>query len=191
MRSTRRGRRGVTLIEMLVVVAVLAIIVAVGLPNVMSALQRARSRGAADLISTAMRDARSRAIATGWQFRVFGFNAASGTLPNQFRIEGRSSPALAWPASNVPGPLSSSTRSADPWFVMAKEYPGVRLNAGDAGACPDPLGGGAYSFCIAYTSQGLMTTSYQGAGGGLQVTGIQGNVAKTVTATLAGAVRVQ
>ncbi len=186
MCSRRVGKQGVTLIEILVVVAIFAIIAAVGLPALANALQRARSKGVADVLRMAMRDARSRAIGTGWQFRVFGSNDASGTTPNQFRIEGRRSTALAWPASGVPGPLSSDTISADPWVVLAKEYPGVHLNAGDAGSCPDPLGTAPNSFCITYTPQGLMTTSYQGPGGSLQVSG-----GRSVTATLAGAVRVQ
>ncbi len=194
----RAGKAGVTLLEILVVVAIIAIIAAVGLPALVNALQRARTRGTAEVLSTAMRDARSRAIATGWQFRVFGFNAAGGASANRFRIEGRSltAPAPAWPASAVPGPLPPGPVSADPWVVLANDYKGVALNVGDPGSCPDPLGNPVNppnSFCITYSPQGLLLIpiSYQGPGGALLVTDVNGNVGKSVMATVAGAVRVQ
>lgn len=191
MPSERRGRSGVTLIEILVAMAILAIIAAVGLPNLFGALQRSRARGAADMLSTALRDSRARAIGSGWQYRVFGFNDASGTQPNQFRIEGRSSVAALWPDPNTPGPLTTATQRADVWFVLSREFKGIRLNVNDAGGCPDPLGGGANTFCVTYTPQGLLTTSYLGPGNALQVADASGNVAKSLTATVAGAVRVQ
>jgi len=183
--------RGVTLIEVLMVVAIFAIIAAVGLPNLIGALQRNRARGAADTIAVAARDARARAVSTGWEFRVFGFNNESATRPNQFRIEGRANSGVAWPAAAVVGPMTTDTQMAERWTDMAVEYPGVRLNVGDAGQCGDPLGGGVQTFCIEYSSRGLLNgLSYQGPGGNLQVVDAGGNVARRVGAAVAGAVRV-
>ncbi len=184
--------RGFTLIELLMVVAIFAIIAAVGLPNLIGALQRNRARGAADTIAVAARDARARAIATGWEVRVFGFNNESATRPNQFRIEGRANSGVAWPPPATQGPVTTDAQTADRWIDMAVEYPGVRLNVGDVGGqCGDPLGGGVQTFCIEYSSRGLLNgLSYQGPGGNLQVVDAGGNVARRVGAAVAGAVRV-
>ncbi len=194
MRSRRASKQGVTLIEVVVVVAILAIIAAVGLPNLVGALQRSRTRGTADSIRAAILEARALAIATGGQVRVFGFNAASGVFPNQFRIEGVfpvAGVAVPWPATWTPQPLHTATQTTDRVIDLAAEYPGIRLNVGDPGG----LGpcGAANSFCIEFTARGMLNggTSYLGAGGALLVMDASGNVAKTITVTLAGAVRVQ
>ena len=193
MRFQQRGQPGMTLIEVLLVVAILAIIAGFGLPNLIGALQRSRARGAADMITTSMRDARARAIATGWIFRVIGFNDSSGTSPNRFRIEGKINAATLWPSSPwaTTKPFQTSTQTGDRVISLPVEYPGMRLNVGDGGGAAQC--GVASSFCIEYTSQGTLNaaTSYQGATGSLQVMDVGGNVARRVTATLAGAVRVQ
>lgn len=186
------NQRGITLIEVLIVAAIFSIIAAVGLPNLIGALQRNRARGAADTIAVAARDARARAIATGWEFRVFGYNNESGTRPNQYRIEGRANSGVAWPPPATVGPMSTATQMAERWTDLAVEYPGVRLNVGDAGGqCADPLGGGVRTFCVEYGSRGLLNMlSYAGPGSSLQVSDAGGNVARRVSAAVAGAVRV-
>lgn len=194
MRFQRRGQPGMTLIEVLLVVAILGIVAGFGLPNLVGALQRNRARGTADILTTAMRDARARAIATGWIFRVVGFNDNNGgTSANRFRIEGKINAAALWPSSPwaTTKPFQTSTQAGDRVISLPVEYPGNRLNVGDAGGLAQC--GIANSFCIEYSPQGMLNaaTSYQGPTGSLRVMDKGGNVARQVTAAVAGAVRVQ
>lgn len=62
--------RGVTLIQQLVVVAIIAIMVAVAIPNVMSWRGEAQTRRAARELLLMFREARSRAVSENMPFRV-------------------------------------------------------------------------------------------------------------------------
>ena len=190
MRLSRRGQPGVTVIEVIVLVAILAIIAGVGLPELVGAMQRARARGAADEIAIAARDARARAMGSGWTFRVIGYNDASSVRPNQFRIEGVSNPnTVAWPAQDTPGPFATATATADRWISLPREFGGARLNPGDssggAAAC-----GASNSFCLTFNVAGMLVpgSTYQGPGGSLMVAG---GVNRNLTTSMAGGVRIQ
>lgn len=69
MRTTAQGEpgkrdRGFTLIEMMVTIAVLAIIIAVAVPSFSAFLEKARLRGAADALSSQFASARVEAVRT-------------------------------------------------------------------------------------------------------------------------------
>lgn len=68
--ANRRRLRGVTLLEMMVVVAMLGILAALAVPNVQPAVRRAKLRGAAEEIAGFLDDARHRATSQGRCFRV-------------------------------------------------------------------------------------------------------------------------
>jgi prepilin-type N-terminal cleavage/methylation domain-containing protein len=183
--------RGITLLELIVVVALLAIIAAVGLPNFFDFLRRSRARGAADSIAVAARDARSRSLQSGWQFRVFGLGDASAVFRNRYRIEGRMNAGAGWPAVGTGMPVFTATQSADAVVDLNADFGGTRINVNDG------LGtaqcGAASSFCIEFDPQGTYNSasSYLGPGNQVQVMDPSGNTNARVTVTGAGAVRVQ
>jgi type IV fimbrial biogenesis protein FimT len=63
--SYRRGQHGFTLIEIMVVIAILGILLAIALPNFTSTIRRFRTDGIRDDITASLRFARSEAIRTG------------------------------------------------------------------------------------------------------------------------------
>jgi general secretion pathway protein H len=76
------GARGFTLIEMLVVIAVLGLIAGIGFPAVDRALDRAEFRAAAARVELAAREARARAIGSGAPV-AFGVPTGGGPIRRQ------------------------------------------------------------------------------------------------------------
>jgi len=81
IRSSRHSSRGFTLIEMLIVVAIVAIMAAAALPNVMGYLRGMKVRSAQDMVAGALQKARARAITSNTQFGV-SFVVQSVRTPN-------------------------------------------------------------------------------------------------------------
>lgn len=79
-----KDRRGFTLIEILIVVAVIAILAAVAIPNLLSAMQRAKQK-------RSMSDIRN--IATAWEARA--------TDTQNFTAAGAAGSAFDWPANDL------------------------------------------------------------------------------------------
>ena len=120
-------RRGFTLTELVLTVALISITMAIVVPGFATMLQRMRVDGAVRDIVSDVRDARAKAINTGWEYRVVGYRAASpGPFRNHYRVMARSSPAVTWPADNVDA-FESSTQIAERWVEVGSRHPGVSL----------------------------------------------------------------
>jgi prepilin-type N-terminal cleavage/methylation domain-containing protein len=95
---------GYSLLELLLVVAMIGVLAGFSLPLLTAAMQRSRANGAAEALATAIRDARMRAINNGWQYQVVAYDSG-GAVPNAFRIQGFN-PANGGVAP-LPGTLTS------------------------------------------------------------------------------------
>jgi len=80
----RRDQKGFTLIELLIVVAIIGILAAIAIPNLLTAMQRAKQK-------RSMADART--IATAWEARATDLNryTAAGAAGD-----------ITWPATDKP-----------------------------------------------------------------------------------------
>lgn len=168
---------GFTLVE-LVVVGIIVVMMAVGLPYFSSMIKGSRLDGATRQLASDVREARSRATLTGWQYKIFGYKyGGGGSNANQYRILGRSSSAVAWPSDTAQN-FQSSTQMAGPWVNFTEEYPGVQLNAAS----------GYASFYVSFNSMGI--TFENNNFNPLQITSDAGG-SKSVTVTAAGGVKIQ
>jgi prepilin-type N-terminal cleavage/methylation domain-containing protein len=134
MNAPKAHSRGFSVIELLLVMGIVLILVSVSVPSLGTMMRTYRQGAAMQQIIGDLRKARSEAIRTGWQYRIFGFNAAaSSEYRNQYRLMGRQSSAIAWPADTVDA-FTSGTQLAGAWVDIDSLYPGIRFNPDDATA---------------------------------------------------------
>ena len=175
------GRGGYTLVELVVVVGILIVLTAIGLPFFTTMMQNSRLDAGTRQIAQDIREARSKATQTGWDYKIVGFNAGgSSTYKNQYRLLGRKT-GVAWPADTGPN-LQTSTQLAGPWINFSRDYPGVSLIPASSSA----------SFYVSFNSKGA---AFENSGFGLPPNGLnvvlQGGGSRQVTVTSIGGVRIQ
>lgn len=146
-RAREVGRRGYTLVELVVVVGILIVMTYAGLPFFSAMMQGSRLDAAARQIAGDVREARSKATQTGWQYQIVGYNVGgSSTYKNQYRLVGKTPAETIWPAPDTqPGPFQSATKMAGPWINFNQLYPGVSLNQSNSNP----------SFYVSFNSQGV------------------------------------
>jgi prepilin-type N-terminal cleavage/methylation domain-containing protein len=142
-----KNHRGFSLVEALVALSIGAILMAAIMPGFLGMMKTYRRDAAVEKVAGDVRKARAQAIATGWQYRIMGFNQgwpSSSIYKNQYRIMARRSSADGWPADTV-APMSTATQYAGPWIDITRTFPGVKLNPTDT----------TQHFAVAFDSRGV------------------------------------
>ena len=119
-KSCRTGEMGFSLLELIVVLAILGHVAAIGTPNVVSWLARLRSRAAADEVVSTLQSARLQAIARNSRLQVCLYRNAT---PHDF-LTVRSLDALQ---SDCPAPPAASSTAYAAFRRTMTELPGVRI----------------------------------------------------------------
>ena len=140
-RQHSKRQRGYTLIELVIVVAIMTVISGFALPGVLGGIQRRGVDGAARRLAEDVRMAQSTALTRGVQARLIVFNQ-SGVAPNpgssdttdttkanMYRVETRNSPSAAWPALTAYPGTGSNVLTV--WFPLNSDYKGVSVATGN------------------------------------------------------------
>jgi type II secretory pathway pseudopilin PulG len=187
-RARQVEQRGYTLIELVVVVGIIIVMTIVGMPFFTVMMRNSQLDAAARQLAGDVRDARSLATKTGWQYRILGGNAGgTASYKSQYRLMGRSSPAVAWPADtspnlNFPTPPAGATQMAGPWINFTQVYPNVSLNP----SVTNP------SFYVSFNSQGVAFEWNPTAGSWMTITPSSGSsTPRQLTITAAGGIKIQ
>jgi Tfp pilus assembly protein FimT len=113
----------------MIVIAVAGFMAMVAVPGLLNSVRSSRLGAAARQLATDTQEARWRAVRTGWQYRIVGYGSSAGSNKNKYRLLGRSSTAVSWPADTA-AVTSSATQVATAWTDFGKLYPQVNLNQG-------------------------------------------------------------
>lgn len=127
--TSRMRERGLTLIELAVVLAVLAVLSALALPDIGARLQHQRLQAAAELLAGDVAEARFEAVRRGNALHLQAAGAG---------------PEWCWSISATPGCGCASAQLCQLHSVHSADHPGVQLAAGGALRI-DPAGSGSGS----------------------------------------------
>lgn len=172
----RVTEKGFSSAEIAVALAVVALVTLTAIPSFTSMLRRSRVSGASRQIISDIREARSRSLGSGWEYKLFGFAATStDTRKNQYRVLARANSGVSWP-SDTSAVMSSTTQRAGAWVNVATSFPGVNLVSPTA------------RFEIAFDSRGSAPAA---SSFNPLVVNNQWGTSSSITVTTTGGVRVQ
>jgi Tfp pilus assembly protein FimT len=159
----------------------------IGMPVFTNMMRTSGANAGARQVADDITRARSLAIQTGWEYRIFGGNAGgSKSYKNRYRMEGRSSIALPWPLESE-GSTQTSTKMVGEWvnFDTLFNNAGVSLNAAET----------SDNFSVAFTSRGFVSSGTPSCTSpaicAFRVTVTRGDMSRTVTVSNVGAVKIQ
>jgi hypothetical protein len=116
-------------------VALAVILLGAGLPIMMSSVESARFSAAVRQVVGDMRLARSKAVTTRWEYRIRGRDRRGGPNANRYRVEGRRTPAITWPAE-ADTPQQTADLFVGAWINLGASYPGIQLDNSGTGSNP-------------------------------------------------------
>jgi type IV fimbrial biogenesis protein FimT len=135
----RARRRGLTLIEVAITLAVLAVLGALALPNMAERLSRQRLQTTAETLAADLADARFEAARRGLPLHV------------QAQVQTQDGTAWCWAVATAPGCGCDQAQACQIHRVRAADHPGVRLLEGHA-LVLDPAGAGAAGTAAVFAS---------------------------------------
>jgi len=155
----RSGQRGFSLAEMLVVIAIILVISAVAVPNIMRAVRNLRLRDSASTVAGILQEGRMRAVRDNRWYRLTSDTPAGGTSLRVFADTARTgayvpgapvallAPNVQWvgnPGANPPGVVINPLPSPLPAF-NGRGLPCVTNppNAAWPAPCSNTVAGGA------------------------------------------------
>jgi Tfp pilus assembly protein FimT len=141
MRINRRSERGVTLIELAVICAILGVMLAIGMPYFNATIVKMRGRAAVERVATDLRYALSQAVKEGTLYSLYDGNAAGQA--GKYRLERSTNGGATWT------PVGT-------WYSLALDYnsPTTSLLG-----IKDTSGAGATVNRVIFNSQGAVTAS--------------------------------
>ena len=123
----RGSRRGVTLVELVILVLVTGILATLAMPQFTASLQSFRLNGAARKIVADMRQAQSLAIAQGGLYRFHSGNDPGAGHPDQYRLEQSTNGGTTW-------------SGVTPWYSLSSDFQGISvLSVQDSAGSPVPV----------------------------------------------------
>lgn len=152
-KSARKRNQGFTLAELMVVMAIIAMIAAVSLPNLVAFFRANRIRASHDLLSTALQKARNTAIARNTQMGVSFITQNATTF--WVHIED----TIAGVTTGDAGFTRQAIDFASPNLILSSRYQlpvGVEF-AADAADCPDVAGFTPANASLRFDRSGLST----------------------------------
>jgi prepilin-type N-terminal cleavage/methylation domain-containing protein len=127
VKKIRMQRNGFSLAEVAIAIALGALVITVSIPAFMEVRERALHDAAVRKVVGEIHEARARAIATGWEFRVLGYDKdTSHARRNQMRVIGRRSGTVAWPGEEDP---NVNSKFAASWINVPVQFKGILLDA--------------------------------------------------------------
>jgi prepilin-type N-terminal cleavage/methylation domain-containing protein len=122
-----RSPHGFTLTELLVAIALGGLLLLIAVPALSGVMHRSYLDAATRHLVGEVNRARSRAVTTGWEYRVVGFDSSATANRNRFRTLARRTTTTAWPADDAAQTLTAA-QYAGPWIDIPSQHRGVSLD---------------------------------------------------------------